>query len=48
MGAAVQAMMFGFVKDTFGWPAIFVIIAVLYVILLVLTLLAKKMKTKNI
>lgn len=48
MGAAVQAMMFGFVKDTFGWPSIFVIIAVLYVILLVLTLLARKMKTKNI
>ena len=48
MGAAVQAMMFGFVKDTFGWSAIFVIIGVLYVILLVLTLLARKMKTKNI
>lgn len=48
MGAAVQALMFGFVKDTFGWPAIFVIIAILYVILLVLTLFARKMKTKNI
>ena len=46
MGAAVQAMMFGFVKDTFGWPAIFVIIGVLYVVLLVLTLFARKMKTK--
>ena len=48
MGAAVQAMLFGFVKDTFGWKAIFIIIAVLYVILLVLTLLSRKMKTKNI
>ncbi|MBE6556683.1 MAG: MFS transporter [Ruminococcaceae bacterium] len=48
MGAAVQAMLFGFVKDTFGWKAIFVIIAILYVILLVLTLLSRKMKTKNI
>lgn len=47
MGAAVQALLFGFVKDRFGWPAIFVIIAVLYVILLVLTLLASKIKTKN-
>ncbi len=48
MGAAVQAMMFGFVKDSFGWPAVFVIIGVLYVVLLVLTLFARKMKTKNI
>ena len=48
MGAAVQALIFGFVKDTFGWHAIFVIIAVLYVILLVLTLLARKIKTRNI
>lgn len=48
MGAAIQATMFGYVKDTFGWPAIFVIIAVLYAILLVLTLLARKIKTKNI
>lgn len=48
MGAAMQAMLFGFVKDTFGWISIFVIIGVLYIILLVLTLLARKMKTKNI
>ena len=48
MGAAVQAMLFGFVKDTFGWSAIFVIIAILYVILLILTLLARKMKTKRV
>lgn len=48
MGAAVQALLFGFVKDTFGWSAIFVIIGVLYIVLLVLTLFARKMKTKNI
>ena len=48
MGAAIQAMLFGFVKDTFGWTAIFVIIAVLYIILLVLTLLSRKLKTRNI
>lgn len=48
MGAAIQAMIFGFVKDAFGWSAIFVIIGVLYIILLILTLAAQKMKTKNI
>ena len=48
MGAAIQAMIFGFVKDTFGWPAIFIIIGALYIIMLTLTLLARKMKTKRI
>ncbi len=48
MGAAIQAAGFGFVKDTFGWPAIFITIGCLYVIMLVLTLVARKMKTKNI
>ena len=48
MGAAVQAVLFGFVKDTFGWTAIFVIIAALYVVLLILTFLARKMKTKRV
>jgi len=48
MGAAIQASLFGFVKDSFGWISIFVIIGVLYIILLVLTLLARKMKTKHI
>lgn len=48
MGAAIQAMIFGFVKDSFGWPAIFVTIGVLYILLLVLTLFARKMKTRNI
>jgi len=48
MGAAVQAMVFGFVKETFGWPAIFITIGCLYILMLVLTLLARKMKTKHI
>ena len=48
MGAAIQALLFGFVKDTYGWPAIFVIIGILYVVLLILTMIARKMKTKNI
>jgi len=48
MGAAVQAMVFGFVKDAFGWPAVFITIGCLYIIMLVLTLIARKMKTKRI
>ncbi len=48
MGAAVQALLFGFVKNTFGWPAIFVIIGSLYILMLILTLVARNMKTKNI
>ena len=48
MGAAMQAVVFGFVKDTFGWPAIFATIGCLYIILLVLTFVARKMKTKRI
>ena len=46
MGAAIQAVLFGFLKDQFGWTAIFVIIGVLYVIMLALTFLARKMKTR--
>ncbi len=48
MGAAIQAIIFGFVKDKFGWPAIFIIIGLLYIVLLALTLVARKMKTKKI
>lgn len=48
MGAAIQAAVFGFVKETFGWPAVFVTIGCLYILLLVLTLWARKMKTKRI
>ena len=48
MGAAIQATVFGFVQEKFGWGAIFVTIGVLYIILLVLTLLARKMKMKNL
>lgn len=48
MGAAIQASVFGFMKDTFGWSAIFITIGSLYIIMLILTLLARKMKTKSI
>ena len=48
MGAAIQASVFGFVKDTFGWPAIFITIGCLYVLMLVLTLTARKMKMKKL
>lgn len=48
MGAAIQATVFGFVKESFGWSAIFVTIGCLYIILLVLTLIARKMKMKKL
>ena len=48
MGAAIQATVFGFVKDSFGWSAIFITIGCLYIILLVLTLCARKLKMKNL
>ena len=47
MGAAIQASVFGFIKDTFGWPAIFITIGCLYIIMLVLTLAARNMKMRN-
>lgn len=48
MGAAIQASIFGFVQESFGWSAIFVTIGCLYIILLVLTLIARKMKMKKL
>ena len=48
MGAAIQASVFGFVKDTFGWPAIFITIGCLYIIMLVLTLVARNMKMRKL
>ncbi len=48
MGAAIQASVFGFVQQKFGWSAIFITIGCLYIILLVLTLLARKMKMKKV
>ena len=44
LGAAIQSMIFGTVKDNFGWGAIFVTIGVLYIVMLILTLFARKMK----
>ena len=48
MGAAVQAFVFGFVKDAFGWSAIFITIGCLYILMLVLTLLARNMKMSKL
>ncbi|MBE6668598.1 MAG: MFS transporter [Ruminococcaceae bacterium] len=48
MGAAIQASVFGFVKDTFGWPAIFITIGCLYIIMLILTLAARNMKMRRL
>lgn len=48
MGAALQASVFGFVKDAFGWSAIFITIGCLYIVMLVLTLAARKMKMKKL
>jgi OPA family sugar phosphate sensor protein UhpC-like MFS transporter len=48
MGAAIQASVFGFVKDHFGWPAIFIVIGCLYIIMLALTLVARRMKTHKL
>lgn len=48
MGAAIQSTIFGFVKDTFGWSAVFITIGCLYVVMLVLTLLARNMKMKRL
>jgi len=48
MGAAIQASAFGFVKDRFGWPAVFITIGCLYILMLILTLAARKMKMKKL
>ena len=48
MGAAIQASVFGFVKSSFGWSAVFITIGCLYIILLILTLVARKMKLRRI
>lgn len=47
MGTAIQASVFGFMKDAFGWLAIFITIECLYIIMLGLTLVARNMKMKN-
>lgn len=47
MGAAIQAFVFGLVKDIFGWSAIFVTIGCLYIVILVLTIASSKIKEVN-
>ena len=48
MGAAIQASVFGFVQEKFGWSAIFVTIGCFYIILLVLAMIARNIKLKRI
>jgi len=48
MGAAIQASVFGFVKDTFGWSAVFVTIGCLYIFMLILTFVARNMKMRRL
>lgn len=48
MGAAIQASIFGFVQESFGWNAIFITIGGLYVVLLGLTMIARNMKMRNL
>lgn len=48
MGAAVQAFAFGFVKDNFGWTAVFITIGSLYIIMLILVIIVKSLKDKSI
>jgi len=48
MGAAIQAIIFGFVKDTFGWAAIFITIGCLYIIMLILTIVARNIKMQRL
>ncbi len=48
MGAGAQSALFGFMKREFGWSSIFIVIGSLYIIMLVLTLIARKMKIHNL
>ena len=48
MGAAIQASVFGYVQQHFGWTAIFVTIGVLYIVMLMLTLMARNMKMRKL
>ena len=48
MGAAIQAVCFGYIKDNFGWDAIFVAIGCLYILMLILTLKARRLKMQKL
>lgn len=48
IGAAVQAIVFGFMKDIFGWDAIFITIGCLYILMLGLTIKARNMEMKKL
>lgn len=44
MGAAIQATIFGFIKDIFGWNSIFITIGCLYIVVLLLVNISSKLK----
>ena len=44
MGAAIQAFVFGLLKDALGWSAIFITIGILYVLILILTNISSRIK----
>ena len=46
MGAAVQSILFGYVSG-YSWNAVFITIAVLYIMLILLALSAKNMKVRG-
>ena len=48
MGAAIQAVCFGYIKDYYGWDAIFIAIGSLYVLMLILTFKARNIKMEKI
>ncbi len=48
MGAAIQESSFGYLKNAFGWSSVFITIGALYIVMLVLTLLARKMKLRKL
>ena len=44
MGAAIEASLFGLIKDIFGWNVIFITIGCLYIVILILTNMSSKLK----
>ncbi len=48
MGAATQEATFGYITGSFGWNAGFILIGCLYIVMLVLTLVARNMKLKKL
>lgn len=47
MGAAIQASVFGLIKDYFGWSAIFITVGCLYIVILILIYVSNRLKEDN-